>query len=424
MQKYKLIGIDMLALAGVVVLYWLLFGSVGALTGSLHGSPDDDQLFVDFLGHYYPMGEAFLVDPKPVEGYLYGAFFASWMVFFALFPASVAVLLWTGLQGIFTAWFYAFSHNNLLRSSLFGRVLYLLLLLTSLPLLHNFKFGQVSVLITLGMVFSVYYQHLGRSAVAGIILGMATSIKYYPAILVIYFLVQRDLRLLGTFALTMLVCNGLLPGILLGVEGWFKFTAASLRAMPAHGDFVGAGGSQYVPHVIMRWVYNLGFQWSDSFCDYLRWSGWLLFLFNIVIADWFRRRGGVQTTQLTLASILLSLPLVVPSSWPHYFVYLPFCQMALWLIISERVDRGSIRHILRIPLVVSIVSSNLLFFNLFSAIDLGLPVPSWQVYYRAGGLTLAYLLSLVSLYGVVLFLFWRNKKGGCEFSSSVQFEVQ
>ena len=97
------------------------------------------------------------------------------------------------------------------------------------------------------MVFSVYYQHVGRSAVAGIILGMATSIKYYPALLIVYFLVQRDLRLVATFALTMLVCNGLLPGILLGVEGWFKFTATSMQVMPAHGDFVGAGGSQYVP---------------------------------------------------------------------------------------------------------------------------------------------------------------------------------
>jgi hypothetical protein len=77
--------------------------------------------------------------------------------------------------------------------------------------------------------------------------------------------------------------------------------------MPAHGDFFGAGGSQYVPHVIMRWVYNLGFQWSDSIYDYLRWSGWILFLFNILIADWFRRRGDVQTIQLTLAPILLSL---------------------------------------------------------------------------------------------------------------------
>ncbi len=97
MQKYKLIGIDMLVLVGGVVLYWLLFGHVGALTGFLHGSSDDDQLFVDFLIHYYPMGEAFLLDPKPVEGYLYGAFFASWMVFFTLFPASVVALLWAGL---------------------------------------------------------------------------------------------------------------------------------------------------------------------------------------------------------------------------------------------------------------------------------------------------------------------------------------
>ena len=54
------------------------------------------------------------------------------------------------------------------------------------------------------MVFSVYYQHVGRSAVAGIILGMATSIKYYPALLIVYFLVQHDLRLVATFASSLL----------------------------------------------------------------------------------------------------------------------------------------------------------------------------------------------------------------------------
>ena len=283
------VGLQIACLVISLVLYWLLWGSV---EGFVKAVDQGDLLFGDFIIHYYPMGEQFSGEQLPVEGYLYTAFFASILAVLAQLPLTEATVIWGGLQITVAVWLYAITAGSVLGLGKRNRALLLLLFLTSLPLLHNFKWGQVSVFVTLSIVLALVCQQRGRSAVAGLILAVATSVKYYPGVLLVYFLIQRDWRFIITFALGVLACYGLLPMLLLGVEGWSNFTTQSSANFPTYHTFLGSAGSQYFVHVIVRWAYNFGAEVTETGYHVLRWSGVVLFAGHIGLAEWFRRRGG------------------------------------------------------------------------------------------------------------------------------------
>ena len=142
-----------------------------------------------------------------------------------------------------TIWFYVVSAYRLLELGAGNRLVYLLVLLTSLPLIHNFKWGQVSILITLGVALAFIYQHGGRSAIAGLVLAAVTCIKYYPGVLLLYFIIRRDLRFIMAFGMGMVGFYVLLPAMWLGVDGWLHFTAESFSEFPTARWFYGSPGS-------------------------------------------------------------------------------------------------------------------------------------------------------------------------------------
>jgi hypothetical protein len=167
----------------VLSAYWFQWGSIEEFAQAIDGQPP--VLFEDFRCCYYPAAEDFFAGKGPVPGYLYSAFFASLLAILALFPMAEAIVVWGGLQVATMVWFYVVTASRLLELGAENRLLYLLVFLTSLPLIHNFKWGQVSILITLGIVLAFIYHNEGRSAMAGLALAMVTCIKYYPGVLLL-----------------------------------------------------------------------------------------------------------------------------------------------------------------------------------------------------------------------------------------------
>ena len=352
-------------------------------------------LFEDFRYHYYPAGEDFFAGKGPVPGYLYSAFFASLLAILALFPMAEAIVIWGGLQVATMVWFYVVTASRLLELGAGNRLLYLLVFLTSLPLIHNFKWGQVSILITLGIVLAFIYQYEGRSAMAGLALAMVTCIKYYPGVLLLYFIIQRDLRFLMAFGMGIVGFYVLLPTLWLGIDGWLHFTTESISGFPTARGFYGSPGSQYAVHVILRWAHNLGYVMTEEFYDGLRYASIVFFAYHVVLAEWFRRQNVKRASVLAVATLLLALPLVVPSSWPHYFVYLPLCQMAIALSVSDRKIKSWARCLMWLPLAMSIVGSNIYTFIEF---------PKSTLYYNVGLLFFSDMLSLIALYGLSIWI--------------------
>ena len=92
---------------------------------------------------------------------------------------------------------------------------------------------------------------------------------------------------------------------------------------------------------------------------------------------------------LSAAALFVALPFVVPTSWPHYFVFLPFCQAALWVVLGE----ARAHWLWRVPVACSAVLASGYCFALF---------PSWRFYNGVGALWVADAALLGVLYGLVL----------------------
>jgi hypothetical protein len=392
----KSVTLEVVCTILVLLTYWFQWESIEEFAMTIDEPP---VLFEDFTSHYYPAGEGFFAGKGPVPGYLYSAFFALLLAILALFPVVEAVVVWGVLQVATMVWFYAVTAGRLLELGAGNRLLYLLVFLTSFPLIHNFKWGQVSVLITLGIALAFIYQHEGRSAIAGLALAMVTCIKYYPGVLLLYFIIQRDLRFLVAFGLGIVGFYVLLPSLWLGIDGWLHFTTESISGFPLAREFYSSPGSQYVVHVILRWAYNLGFVMTEEVYNGLRWANMVFFALHVVLAEWFRRQEIKSASVLAVATLLLALPLVVPSSWPHYFVYLPLCQMAVALSVSDRAIRLWARCLMWLPLAMSIVGSNIYTFIEF---------PNPMLYYNVGLLFFSNILSLIALYSLGIWILLRR----------------
>ncbi|MEE3257802.1 MAG: glycosyltransferase family 87 protein [Candidatus Latescibacterota bacterium] len=383
-------GMGLLLVGLVLYSYGLIWGSVD---GFVRAIDHDEYLFSDFRRFYYPMGEGLFEERWPVGGYYYTSFFALGLSVVAFLPIGAAVYFWGVMQVGWVAVFYYVSGRWLLGISGRGMVFYLLLLLTSFPLLHNFKWGQVSVLVTLGIALAFVYHQQGRSVLGGVVLALVTGVKYYPGLFVVYFLIRRDWRLLIAFGAGLVGFYYLLPAALLGPSDWWYFERAAVDSLPGATLLLDDFNTQYFPHVINRLGFPLGYRLSESTVGILRFVGILVFLANSGIAWWLQQREVAHKVALSATVLLLSLPFIIQTSWPHYFVYLPFCQVALWLEISAAKTSIWTLRLLRMPLLFSVVITNAYFFAL---------LPSWRLYNGMGLLWLGDVALLCALYGLVV----------------------
>ena len=371
------LGLGVLGSGLVLLSYGLIWGSVDGFVQALD---HDDRLFSDFLRFYYPMGEVLFAEEWPVAGYYYTSFFALGLSVVALLPSSLALYLWGVLQLVWVVALFYVSGRWLLKLSGRGLLLFSLMTMTSLPLLHNFKWGQVSVLMTLGILLAFALHRQGRGEYGGVVLALATCVKYYPGVFIVYFLIRRDWRLVFAFGLGLMAFYCLLPMICLGPSGWWYFEWGAIQSLPVPALLLNDFNTQYFPHVVNRLGFPLGYRLSAGTVDLMKWLGVLVFIANSILIWWMQQRDLAYKTALSAAALLLSLPFIVQTSWPHYFVYLPFCQSALWLALAAARIRTWIRRLLYAPIVFSAVLSSTYFFAL---------LPNWRFYNGMGFLWLS-----------------------------------
>jgi hypothetical protein len=351
-----------------------------------------DRLFQDFLGHYYPMGKTLLETPAPVPGFFYSAFSALLLVPFGALATAPATWSWGALQALSILILCLLPFLRLLRLTIPGIVLSLGVWLTAFPLLHNIKWGQVSALLTACVIAAFHACAAKRRILAGGLLAVATAIKYYPAVFLVYFVLKRDIRVCISFALALVLSYVLLPVAALGLQPWLKFEQARYAAV-AGADWISRDvNSQYFAHVVMRWNKLLlrasGVRISMPSIVVV---GYVIFLGNLALVWWMQRRQLHDEYTLALALLFLSLPFAVKTSWPHYFCYLPFCQAAIFSrLVSEWRPEAPRHEVLLLSLLsLSIACSSVFVFNLF---------PNWKAYNAYGMLFLSNLLLLICMY--------------------------
>jgi hypothetical protein len=374
----------------VAAYYWSEWRSVSAFVAAMDFG---DRLFGDFAWHYYPMGRYIYSLGVPVPGYFYPAFFALVLSPLGLLSLSAAMAVWGVLQAALAVLLCFLCGWKLLDISRRGRVLFVLLFVTSYPLLNNFKWGQTSVLITLCILASVWLYAGGRRVLAAVLLAFAVSIKYYAGVFVLLPLMKRDARFLVAFiaATVLFVC--VLPSVALGPAAWLEFERAAGSAIADVGWAASGPNSQYWGHVVLRAAGSgLPAAGARTVLTLTEWLGYLWFGVNVLLIWRLYRREARDALLVSAAIVFLSLPFIVKTSWPHYFVYLPFCQGA---ILVQLARLGWMRRDLSLVVLltgVSIILSSVPAFNAF---------PDWTRYNGAGMLFWSGLSLLVAQYGIL-----------------------
>lgn len=398
------------ALIGLVVLltsayYVSQWDSVSSFVVAIdHNS----MLFQDFQGHYYPMGKAFLRSSTPVPGYFYSAFFALLLVPLGALEPIAAMWSWGALQAVGIVALCALPLIKFIRLKPLGIALYTGVIVTSVPLLHNMIWGQVSVLIVVCIIAAFHAHEKNQRILTGVLLAFAASIKYYPILFLLYFILKRDRRVCVTFALAIIVLYVLFPAVVIGPESWMSFEAAIATAISDAGWISTDVNSQNFAHVVARWSHMESgalLPVKPSIAQALTLAGYAIFLCNMAILWLMQRRKLRNQCVLSLALLFLSLPFVIKTSWPHYFCYLPFCQIAILShLTSLRCALSPWRKaVLFLLPLVSIACSSVFVFKAF---------PHWSVYSAFGMVQLANLLLLACFYFILLKEIARDQSGG------------
>jgi len=331
-----------LFLAGAAVIVVLILGYYLLVWGSfsqfLSAIDVWNEPFADFQRYYCPMGEAVLSGAGPVEGFVYSPFVALIMAPFALLGCETAVFVWGALMvaGIIA---YIWLFRRLVPAGLPFQWLFVALLLLSFPLLHTFKFGQVTLFSTIALLAALVFVGQGRKGAGAACLALAACFKWHPAAFVAPFAARRDLRFLIWTALAGVILLLLAPVMVLG----FARTAEFYRALwLSYKDFdwvLTSYNTQYFPNVVLRLVAALGIRvhplTAPRLLIVLRGLAWCAVIANLTLVYLIQRRRLVRADLWSFHVLFLNIPFLLGTSWPVDLVFLPFAQTLLaWALLD------------------------------------------------------------------------------------------
>jgi len=389
MTKKTFTSISITLVMMISAYYWIEWKTLhGFITAVDHGN----DLFGDLITFYYPMAQNIFSVELPISGYYYSAFFAILISPLGMLSITQAKWIWGIAQVVLAGLLGWVSGAKLLELSRTHKIFFILLFLTSFPLLHNFKWGQISVLITLCILGAAWLYKKEYYLFSAILLAFSVSIKYYPILFIVYPLLKRDYRFLAMFGLCMVTFFAVIPSIALGALEWIHFEKA-VSVLIANAKFAGDVNSQYFGHVILR-IFPLEespFR-KKILATILQGMGGLVLLTNIWLTQKMQKRNIQDALVLSTALLFLSLPFIIQTSWSHYFVYLPFCQAAALMQVRQG-DKEKSEFWLTLALTAgSCLASSIFIFNAF---------PSWSEYNHMNMLFISNFLLLIAFYQIL-----------------------
>jgi len=383
---YGLLVVVFTALAGYYLWQWQ------SPKGFVHAIDHGYRLFCDFFRYYYPMGKDVLRSKQPVSGYFYSAFFALILFPFGLLSERVVFWAWGSVQFLCILIAWALPIRRFLKNSPKLSVCYAGLITISLPVFHNFAWGQISMLMIVS-VFAAFDAYMAkRRILAGCLLAFAAVIKYYPALFLVYFLLKRDVRVLIAFSVAGFFFFAILPAAVLGTSNWIAFQNATMSVVDKADWTSSDVNSQYLVHVGLRYALLLCPSWVNPTCTLvLKLLSLAVAALSVAVVWRLQRREVCGEVALSMTALLLSQPFLLKTSWPHYFCYLPFCQTVLLARLGSPFRGNLLCRILFTLVSLSVFMSSTFLFNCFR---------HWSIYSEYGLLFFSNALLLVPLYVV------------------------
>ena len=355
-SRFLIIVLEMGITLSILLFYYLRWGTFENFNAAIDHC---DFIFCDFNKPFYIMGENILTVKAPTNGFYYSPFAALLFLPYGQQPRQLALILWgislfIGLIGLYLVWQPFMQRNNPP-----FKLLYLFLLFTAFPVLHNFKWGNISIFIVLLIFAAMTLYQSGRWIWSSFWLAFASTVNFYPIIFALPFLFKRDLKMLIAIGLFILLLAIIVPMAVIGLEPTINFYLEVLRNPQSRSPFFVVNGdprgstSQYFPRLMLR---LLGGTIPEFWLIVVQGVSLLLLAGNMFLAWMAANSRHADRLPWSFLFVFTSIPFVVPTSWSHYFVFLPAFQA--WAVFA--ISRGG--RVLAISeyvlLFISIVLSN------------------------------------------------------------------
>jgi Glycosyltransferase family 87 len=206
----------------------------------------------------------------------------------------------------------------------------------SLPVVHDVKWGQVSLLTSVLALLAL--SSPGRSS--GPLLGALAAFKVYPAGYLLAPVVRRAWRLVLVALVVAILCGVVLPALVLGtIPSWalarIMLSSATHQDQWANGFSTAYYGGQALGPSLTRWFSDGGHvdvspagappslvALPEAAMDVLGLVAALVLLVLTIVALARERPSAARAAALSMTTITL----LAQPGWHHYFAFLPFAQ--------------------------------------------------------------------------------------------------
>lgn len=238
-----------------------------------------------------------------------------------------------------------------LELSRFTSVLPLLWILAFLfpPALFTLYKGQVNIAILLLLALTYWLYRRGLEPAAGVALGLAVMIKVIPVLLLLYFIWKRK-SVLSLTAVATIAAIGLLGLLIVGPGPHATYltevvpSLAEPRPNPSNQSLGG-----FFSLLLIRNVYADYIMHSPALWKALTLSLSLALVAGVVAVSGRRDRGR-ESTELEIALVIATMPLVTNIAWVDLFVIV----IISYAILYKQVCRRGMKRYLLVPLIASI----------------------------------------------------------------------
>jgi hypothetical protein len=318
-------GMPLAAAVAAVAIALLRWGSLDRFVATFQADPVAGWL-ADFDLHYIPAGRAVSGGQSPDSMFFYSPFAVLLFSGLARLPVALARWCWFAvLMASVTALGLA-GFRRLRDAPTRTRVIFAVALVLSVPVHHALRWGQISLPLAALTVWS-FEILVSRPSWAAMLLALATATKYYPIVFAVPGLAVGARRYAWSLAGWLLAFAVISPAVALGVSATLRLYGMSYQHLGAAAWMWTDPDAQYGPLVLAR-LASVPLIAASVLTAV---AGLAL----IVVAS-LRARAGRYNVADAACITILTTPLLVAPSWPHYFVFLPWVHAQLLGRMAER----------------------------------------------------------------------------------------
>ena len=281
-------------------------------------------LSCDFQKHYLPQVEKLILKENGfVNGWFYPPLLAILLIPFHALPNPE--ISWSLFLGCLALALSYTSHKY--SNGVFSLFTVILLICISLPVIHCLKWGQISILIALGLIIALNTQ----GYFAGAVLGFLGAIKLYPLLFVLPFLLQKRHQELVAMIISFLLFAFAVPLLMMPLEQIVAYYENALMASQRIQQIAAGLGGQAIMPTASRWFED------GSYGERVMFGGLIadiplvasLLPMGILMPSLWLLHKAPNSPYVPVLT-LISLSLLLAPGWEHYFCFLPYCWLVLY----------------------------------------------------------------------------------------------